>query len=215
MGRNLYSLPPAVVFFLTCISLVPHAESSDLPLPWQHKDIGAVTVTGSASAADGAITLKGTLDIWGTNDGCHFAWQPLTGDGQIVARVLSVEHTQNHAKGGVAIRESLAADARHATMVDTPMDGTQFLTREEDGGKTTVQRTDLNKGRLPYWVKLVRAGDKLSGYESVDGEEWVQTGSATLKLPETVNIGLVASSHLKDKLCTAAFDIVTITTSPK
>jgi len=200
---------------IACISLIPHADSSELPLPWQHKDIGTVTVTGSASAADGVITLKGTLDIWGTNDGCHFAWQPLKGDGEIVARVLSVEETQNHAKGGVTIRESLAADARHATMVDTPMDGTQFLVREESGGKTTVQRTDLNKGTMPYWVKLVRAGDKLSGYESVDGRKWVQTGSATLKLPETVYIGLVASSHLKDRLCTAAFDKVTITTNSK
>ena len=73
------------------------------------------------------------------------------------------------------IRESLAADARHATMVDTPMDGTQFLVREENGGKTTVQRTDLNKGTMPYWVKLVRTGDKLTGYESIDGKEWKQT----------------------------------------
>src|SRR5438445_543061 len=145
-----YSPAPPVVSLIACISLIPHADASELPPPWQHKDIGAVTVAGSASAADGVVTLKGTLDIWGTNDGCHFAWQPLKGDGEIVARVLSVEQTQNHAKGGVAIRESLAADARHATMVDTPMDGTQFLVRDQIGGKTTVQRTGINKGTMPY-----------------------------------------------------------------
>ena len=125
--------------------------------------------------------------------------------------MLSIEQTQNHAKGGVAIRESLAADARHATMVDTPMDGTQFLVRDQIGGKTTVQRTGINKGTMPYWLKLVRAGDKLTGYESIDGKEWTKTGSTTLKLPETVHIGLVASSHLQEKVCTAAFDRVTIT----
>ncbi len=201
---------PSLVGIIASISLVCAADSPDLPAPWQNRDIGAVTVAGSASAADGVFTLKGTLDIWGTNDGCHFAWQMLKGDGAIIARVLSVEHTQGHAKGGVAIRESLAADARHATMVDTPMDGTQFLVREETGGKTTVQRTDLHKGTMPYWVKLVRTGDKLTGYESTDGKDWKQTGSATLKLPETVYIGLVASSHLKDKLCSAALDQVTV-----
>lgn len=63
---------------------------------------------------------------------------------------------------------------------------------------------------MPYWVKLVRTGDKLTGYESTDGKDWKQTGSATLKLPETVYIGLVASSHLKDKLCSAALDQVTV-----
>ena len=58
-------------------------------------------------------------------------------------------------------------------------------------------------------------GDKLSGYESIDGKEWKQTGSATLKLPEVVYIGLVASSHLKDKLCAAAFDQVAVTKDSK
>jgi hypothetical protein len=198
-----------------CIWLAPNLASAELPSRWQHKDIGTVTVQGSANAADGVVTLKGTLDIWGTKDGCHFAWQQLKGDGEIVARVLSIEETQNHAKGGVAIRESIAADARHATMVDTPKDGSQFLVRDETGGKTTVQRTGLNKGTKPYWVKLVRAGDKISGFESVDGMEWVQVGSTTLKLAETVHIGLVASSHLPDRLCAAVFDKVTVTTSSK
>ena len=172
-------------------------------------------VAGNATAADGVLTLKGTLDLWGVSDGCHFAWQPLKGDGHIVARVLSIEHTQHHAKAGVAIRESLAADVRHATMVDTPVDGTQFLVREETGGKTTVQRTNLNRETLPYWVKLVASGDQLTGYESLDGQEWVQTGTAKLKLPETVYIGLVASSHLKDTLCSASFDKVTINPTSK
>ena len=147
---KLYSLAPALLSIIVSSSLIRAVDSPDLPAPWQHQDIGAVTVAGSASAADGIFKLKGTLDIWGTNDGCHFTWQVLKGDGAIVARVLSVEQTQGHAKGGVAIRESLAADARHTTMVDTPMDGTQFLVREENGGKTTVQRTDLNKGTMPY-----------------------------------------------------------------
>src|SRR4051812_28530079 len=126
----------AVLGVVAFISMLGTAGSAELPESWQHQDIGKVTVTGSASAVDGVFTLKGSLDIWGSNDGCHFASHPLKGDGEIVVRVLSVEPTQNHAKGGVAIRESLAADARHATMVDTPTDGTQFLLREEAGGKT-------------------------------------------------------------------------------
>jgi len=201
---------PLIIGLIAFSLAVPLATSADLPSPWQHKDVGAVTVAGSANSAGGVITLKGTLDIWGTNDGCHFAWQPLKGDGEIVTRVLSVEPTQNHAKGGVAIRESLEAGSRHATMVDTPTDGTQFLVREETGGKTTSQKTSLNKGAMPYWVKLVRSGDTFTGYESVDGKEWVQTGSATMKLADTVYIGLVASSHLQDKMCACVFDNVTV-----
>jgi hypothetical protein len=195
--------------------VVGFASSAELPSPWKHQDIGAVTVPGGAGVRDGVITLKGTLDIWSTSDGCHFAWQQLKGDGEIVARVLSVEPTQNHAKDGVAIRESLDPDARHATMVSTPTDGTQFLVREEKGGKTTSQKTGLNKGKAPYWVKLVRTGDMLTGFESLDGREWVQTGTATIKLPETVYIGLVASSHVQDKLCASSFDHVRVIVNSK
>jgi hypothetical protein len=191
------------------------ADAADLPAPWQHQDIGAVAVAGSASAADTVFTVQGTLDIWGNSDGCQFAWQKLNGDGMIVARVLSVENTQGHAKGGVAIRESLAADAKQVSMVDTPADGTQFLTREETGGKTASQKTALNKAVMPYWVKLVRRGDKITGYESLDGSDWKQTGTVTLKMANEVYVGLVASSHVKDKLCAAKFDNVSIAKDPK
>src|SRR5262245_61052149 len=118
-----YAPTPVVLSFVACIWFVQSVHSAELSLPWQHKDIGAVTVAGDASEVGDVFTLKGTLDIWGTSDGCHFVWRPLKGDGEIVARVLSVEQTQNHAKGGIAIRESLEAGARHATMVDTPTDG--------------------------------------------------------------------------------------------
>lgn len=203
---------------LVCIAaafFVRVAAAADLPAPWQHQDIGAVTVVGTAGAAEGVFTLQGTLDIWGNSDGCHFAWQKLKGDGVIIARVLSIENTQGHAKGGVAIRESLAADAKQASMVDTPADGTQFLARAETGGKSTSQKTGVNKGTMPYWVKLVRQGDKITGYESTDGLDWMQTGAATLKMADEVFIGLVASSHVKDKLCGAAFDNVSISKDAK
>ena len=210
---KLHSLASALVV-LGLIVPVRAADAPALPSPWQHQDIGAVTLAGSASAAGDVFTLKGTLDIWGMSDGCHFAWQTLKGDGSIVARVLSVE-LSGHAKGALAIRESVDAGSRHATMCVTPTDGSQFLVRAETGAITTVQKTGLNKGTMPYWLKLVRAGDQLTGYESTDGKEWTQTGTTMLKLPESVLIGLTASSHLKDTLCTVPFDHVTVTPGAK
>jgi len=211
MKPNSFAL---ALLFVASIPLVRAADSPALPSPWQHQDIGAVQVAGSATAAEGVFTLKGTLDIWGTNDGFQFAWQTLKGNGTIIARVQSVA-LSGHAKGGLMIRESLEAGSRQATMCDTPTDGCQFLVRAETGGVTTVQKTGLNKGALPYWLKLVRAGDQLTGYESADGKTWTQTGTTKLKLPETVLIGLTASSHLKDKLCAVPFDHVTVTQGAK
>ena len=185
--------------------------SGQLPPPWQHQDIGAVEVKGAAGFAQGVFTLKGTLDTWGTNDGFHFVWRKFTGDGQIVARVLSVENTMNHAKAGVMIRESLAMDSKHAEACVTPVDGTQFLTRKDTGGITSSSKTGLDKGKLPYWVKLVRSGNTFSGFESPDGERWSLIGSTNISMKTEALVGLVTSSHQKAILCTATLDKVSVT----
>jgi regulation of enolase protein 1 (concanavalin A-like superfamily) len=186
------------------------AEAEKLADGWRHQDVGPVELRGGATLAAGVFTVKGTLDTWGTNDGFHFVFQPFKGDGRIVARVVSVENTQNHAKAGLMFRESLAADARHAEAVVTPVDGAQFLARTVAGDKTTSAKTGLNKGVLPYWLKLERAGDKFSGYESTDGQSWTLIGSTNLALKAEVLVGLRASSHQKSVLGTAVFDQVTV-----
>ncbi len=189
---------------------ISRAAGSELPPPWKHQDIGAVQVKGDASFGDGVFTVSGTLDTWGTNDGFHFVWQPMRGDGQIIARVLTVENTFNHAKAGVMFRESLASNSKHAEACVTPVDGTQFLVRSETGGKTTSARTGQDKGKLPYWVKLVRAGDKFSGYESSDGKAWNLIGATNVMMKPEIYVGLVTSSHAKEKLCTATLDNVSL-----
>jgi regulation of enolase protein 1 (concanavalin A-like superfamily) len=196
--------PPSNPLVLTMIVLtalvasgaVPQNDApSSLPAPWSHNDVGAVAVKGDGRFADGIFTLTGTLDIWGKADGFHYVYRPLDGDGQIVARVTAVENTNQHAKAGVMVRESLAADARHATMVVTPVDGTQFLRRVVAGEVTTNTNPGRNRGVLPYWVKLVREGDKFSAYESSDGKDWVLAGTDTVAMGKQALIGIVASSH--------------------
>ena len=77
----------------------------------------AVTVTGSAMS----LTGDGT-DIWNNSDDFVFAYKTLTGDGSIVARVVSVgTGTNTWAKGGVMIRDSLngGSDLRRYGLTST------------------------------------------------------------------------------------------------
>ncbi len=61
---------------------------------WQYGDIGAVGLAGSPSYASGTYTVAGSgSDIWGTADAFQFNCQEMTGDGAIVARVVSVQNT--------------------------------------------------------------------------------------------------------------------------
>ena len=188
MKTKMKIMPALSLLLLTAFSL-PAQEP--LPAPWKHQDIGAVQVPGTAEHAAGVFTLQGTMDIWGVADGCQLAWQPMHGDGELVACVAAMENTGGvgHAKASLCIRESLDAGARNVTMCVTPVDGTQFLYRENKDDKTArihpdaeAQKAAVPKEQFPCWLKLVRRGNEFSGYESLDGETWALSGKITLAL---------------------------------
>src|SRR5262249_15017482 len=105
-------------------SATTSADGGALPSPWLNSDVGAVGAAGSASHSSGVFTVRGSgADIWGNADGFQFVYQPLNGNGQIVARVTAVQNTDPWAKAGGMIRETLAAGSRHAFMALTPGNG--------------------------------------------------------------------------------------------
>jgi hypothetical protein len=66
-------------------------RSQALPSGWVQQDIGAVGVAGSASYSNGVFTISGAgPEIYGTADGFHFVYQPMAGNGSIIARVVTV-----------------------------------------------------------------------------------------------------------------------------
>src|SRR5439155_930723 len=76
----------------TTISLTVRSIPT-LPSVWTDGDIGSVGVAGSASYANGTFTVagagQGTFST--SSDGFHFVYQPLSGDGTMVARVVSLQ----------------------------------------------------------------------------------------------------------------------------
>src|SRR6185369_13035284 len=68
-------------------------------------DIGAVGLAGSFSQSGGTYTVAGSgSDIWTTGDQFHYAWQNVSGDVDVIARVASEQQTSGFAKAGVMIR---------------------------------------------------------------------------------------------------------------
>jgi tripartite motif-containing protein 71 len=183
--------------------------AGQLPAGWSTGDVGKVGIPGRAFFLNGTFTLNGSgADIWGSADGFRFVYRELTGDTQIIARVASLEKTSSFAKGGVMIRQSLAANSMHAMMDLTPGNGAEFSRRSAAGGSTTV--TSRSGPVAPYWVKLVRSGNTFTGYISSDGGSWTQVGSSTIAMTASVLVGLVVSSHDNAALCTASIDAVGI-----
>ena len=68
------------------------------------------------AGANSVITLNGAgRDRYGAQDAFYFASQPLSGNGQIVARLDSLQLYWDN-RAGVMIRESLAPDARYVSL---------------------------------------------------------------------------------------------------
>src|SRR5690348_15579003 len=92
-----------------------------LPSSWSDQDIGSVGTSGSATNANGVFTVEGAgSEIYGTADAFHFAYQSLSGDGSIVARIVSVQGGASYATAGVMIRETLTAGSTNAKISDWP-----------------------------------------------------------------------------------------------
>jgi regulation of enolase protein 1 (concanavalin A-like superfamily) len=188
---------------------VSAATPPALPAPWQSQDIGAVGPAGRASAANGIFSVSGGgADVWGSADALHFAWQRLSGDGDVIARVASVENVQPWVKAGVMIRERLTADSAHAFMLVSAGKGLAFQRRVANAGLSTS--TSGGVGTAPAWVKLERRGATISAFMSADGASWTLVGSDTFAMPADVQVGLGVSSHDATRLATATFDNVTV-----
>jgi len=181
-----------------------------LPTGWSQADIGSVGSAGSATYASGVFTIEGsgTGMTSGSSDEVHFVYQPLSGDGTIVARVVSVQG--NNAQAGVMIRETLNANATDASVPYESPYG-YFCDRPSTGSSTTNQGQSSSTEALPYWVKVVRSGNSFSGYVSFDGVNWTQLGSTqTITMATNAYIGLAVSSGSNSSVATAIFDNVSI-----
>ncbi len=180
--------------------------------PWQSQDIGAVAAAGSGSESGGVVTLTGSgADIWDRADEFRFRHQTLNADGEIVARVASLQNTNGWAKAGVMIRETLATGSRHVFMCLSATNGSSLQQRAIAGGNSTAVSGPWVGA--PHWVKLVRSGSTITGYTSANGTTWAQVGTVTMSFSSSVQVGLAVTSHNDGTLCTATLDNVVVSTS--
>jgi hypothetical protein len=183
-----------------------------LPSPWLNQDVGAVGVAGSTSFSGGVFTVKGAGgDIWGSADGFQFVYQPLSGDGQIVTRVVSVQNTNTNAKAGVMLRGDLTAGSAHVILDVEPGGNIEFMTRSTIGGQTSWLAGTTHAA--PVWLKLVRSGSTVTGFTSADGSTWTTVGNTTIVLPTNADVGLIVTSHDTTQLNTATFDSAGVSAS--
>jgi uncharacterized repeat protein (TIGR01451 family) len=179
---------------------------------WANADIGAVGVAGSGNVVSGTFTVKGSgADIWGFLDQFHFVYQALSGDGEILARVVSVENTNSYAKSGVMIRQDLTANSPYAMMEILPRGSSGFQWRVTPG---TTTLSVASSGAAPHWVRLVRSGSTFAASRSADGVNWIPVGTTTVNMTGNVYVGLAVTAHDNTVAGTSVFDSVAETFTP-
>jgi len=182
-----------------------------LPASWLDQDVGIVSgLTGSATYAAGVFTVYGAGNggLGNAADGFHFVYQPLNGDGSILARVSHL-YSSNAMQVGVMIRESLSPVAADMFAYFTPNQAILY-DRPSTGAASAVQSLGYPASPYPYWVQLVRAGNVFTAYVSLDGSSWTQIGvPTTVVMAQTVYIGLAISGE--GVLDSATLDNVSLT----
>jgi ABC-type transport system involved in multi-copper enzyme maturation permease subunit len=148
-------------------------------------------------------------------DSYSFVHRPLTGDGTITVQVTSLTgivaasgnvgvtangtlHTPSSnavvpwAKAGLLVTDTTDPGSAYAAVMVTGSHGVRMqynYTHDTAGIPGTVSASS------PRWLRLVRAGDAVTGYDSTDGTHWTSIGTAHLAgLRTTVQVGLFATS---------------------
>jgi regulation of enolase protein 1 (concanavalin A-like superfamily)/SH3-like domain-containing protein len=202
----------------SAIATVTVAASTAAPLPngQQHQDIGAPAVAGSAAYSNGTYTVSGagvdvwnsSQELWNTSDQFHYVYQQMSGDFEIVARIVSLQGGNAWSKAGLMVRESLADNSRHAMAHVTGGIGYRMLSRTMTGGTTVAQ--GCVSGTTPGWIRLIRRGTTFEMMQSPTGTSWTSCVTTQVSMVSTVYVGLAVGNVDVTGLATAVFDNVSI-----
>ncbi len=121
----------------------------------QTADVFNATPAGEAVFDGSTYTIKGGgVGISSSFDQFRFTYQSLTGDGDIVARVKSLEKTNSRAVAGIMVRDSVDSKSSFANLALSASGGAVFQFRQKkDERGATINIPDY---AAPCWLKLTR-----------------------------------------------------------
>lgn len=167
--------------------------------------------------------LAGGSDFWGNQEAGNMLYKTTTGDFDLRARVTELFHSDDWAKAGVMIRESMASNARQVCNIVTPTIGAyrwEFIERTVAGNGDLDWPNGLAEDiHPPYpnaWVRITRVGNVFTAYRSVDGVNWSQRAQVDFSgspFPDQVYAGIAATAHNNNAsvFTVAEFDNFSIT----
>lgn len=165
-----------------------------LPAPWTSADVGAPSVAGTATYADGAFAVTGGGELWNAADAFHFVSRPLAADGALTARVGSLVAARDWARAALMVRASDDPAAPYAAVAVSRL-GVHVQYRTT-AGATTLGPDDLLGVGAPLWIRLERSGTSVTASWSASGTDWSVLGTVGLPaLAGALRAGLAVSAN--------------------
>ncbi len=209
------ALDTATFAALKAVNNAPAAPTA-CPTSWQCTDIGYPAPQGGQiynSATDTWTLTGGGYDVFFQQDQFHYVWQPLQGDGTLIAHVATQTNTDAAAKAGVMLRASTSLDAPYYAAFVTPRHGISMQYRAHRGDPTNeALLPDTNTA--PVYLMVQRVGNTFTAYTSQDDVTWtpIPGSTTTIDMGPSVLAGLAVTSHNISYLSVVTFDTVSLST---
>ncbi|HYG77960.1 MAG TPA: PA14 domain-containing protein [Planctomycetota bacterium] len=148
----------------------------------------------------------GGEDIWFSKDSFRFVYIPCSGDFDIKVRIASIQRQHEWTKAGLMVRQSTDPGSAHAMMVFAASGQFAFQHRSSSKGEMSHHGGSQNVNG-PVWVRLIRAGDCVTGYEATndDGSNWREVGVKRMGFTGEVLLGMCVTAHKKETLSKVEF----------
>jgi hypothetical protein len=216
--HNSIGLRRLLAFALACFPFMLATAQTNSPNPGiftADTDIGTPLHAGSVQydAAQQTYTVGGGgVNMWFTNDACHFVWKKVSGDVTLAADINFVGTSREpHRKACLIIRQSLDADSPY---VDAVLHGnglTALQCRDAKGALTREVQSNVN---APRRLRVEKHGKYISMSVAGAGEALHPAGgSFRLELEEPFYVGLAVSAHNDKAFETAVFSNVELVES--
>lgn len=200
----------AQISFPTNAPVIPEDQSSGLLSPeWRETDIGPARLPGSTRQEDRTFVVRSSgRNIDGESDAFHYVYQPVRGDTEMVAEVVSIQYTHPAAKAGLMMRENLGEYSRNVMVALTAMQGGAFQLRA--GERLDTGGRPFRALFAPHWVKLRRRGNEFTAFTSQNGRVWSLIEKASLAMNENFYVGLAVAGAREGMLNWTTFTKVRI-----